>query len=408
MRKIDTSIQQAQRELTQWVEFLSTVDMPVSGSINLHQVVGNDDVNGVRLGYALMRFTECWTQLERLESVRNRVYGNRELTLTEDVLAVSQWASYLEKMGLGLDLWFEIELKLNSYIDESTYFGVQEGHIAIEAPHNWDDSFDHMLDSLIEKFQLLKEAAMTADGLRGIGDEDSIWTKQVDFLREKFDLTMRQLSMSEHHFALQRHYQHCLREEHIYSWLPNASKEGGSYMRFLIDPIMMRIDGEKEMIRNAIRQKFPDSQGTEYAIGLIERLQEGLIHYGDYDSLSQEILEGMDMDSRLASGNPDSLLGSHGGCNVIPSRDQNGHCQNLVVALARGKGRDERSFKNVLRELRRHLIDCKGTQVAVLLSDRWAPDEFEESRMDIEGHMRQGMIFIPILVSGTSLSIFSL
>lgn len=408
MRKIDTSIQQAQRELTRWVEFLSTVDMPVSGPINLHKVIGNDDVNCVRLGYALMRFTECWTQLERLENVRNRVYSNTGLSFTEHVLAVSQWALSLEEMGLGLDLWFEIAPQLNSYIDESAYFGVHQASIDIKSSNIPDNSFDHMLDSLIEKFQRLKEAAMTADGLRGIDDEDSFWTNQVDSLRENFDLTMRQLSMSEHHLALQRHYQHYLCEEHIYSWLPNASREDSSFMRFLVDPIMMRIDGEKEMIRNSIRQKFPDSQGTEYAIGLIERLQEGLIHYGDYESLFQEILDGMEMDSRLASGNPESLLGGHGGCNVIPSRGQNGQCHDLVVALARGKGRDERSFKNVLRELRRHLIECKGTQVAVLLSDRWAPDEFEESRMDIEGHMRQGMTFIPILVSGTSLSIFSI
>jgi hypothetical protein len=179
-------------------------------------------------------------------------------------------------------------------------------------------------------------------------------------------------------------------------------------MQHFLELMNMIIKGEKEMIGNAIRQKFPDSRGTEVAISLLERLQEALRHCGDYQSLSQEILTGADIDSGLTEGNSDSLPGRHGGCNMIPSSGEDGQCCDLVLALARGKGKGEQSFKNVLRKLREHLIHCKGTQVAVLLSDRWAPEEFEESRMDIEGHVRQGMIFIPVLVTETSLTIFSI
>ena len=162
------------------------------------------------------------------------------------------------------------------------------------------------------------------------------------------------------------------------------------------------------MIGNTIRQKFPENPSTGDAIRLIERLQEGLLHCGSYESLSQEILRGMDMDSGLTSRSSDSLLGGHDVFNVIPSRGQERQCCDLVLALARGKVKGEQSFKNVLRTLREHLINCKGTQVAVLLSDRWAPEEFEESKMDIEEHVRQGIIFIPVFVSGPSLTILSL
>ena len=409
MRKIDISIQQAQRELTRWVSFLSAIEISDSAQINLHQVIRNNDLNGMRLGYALMRFAECFSQLERLENVRNRVYSNSNISMESDVLAVDMWGVYLEDAGLGLNLWREIALQLNSYIDQSAYFGAHQNTMDINENYTEDKPFDYLLDSLIETFQFLKEAAMTADGLRGIDDEGAIWIDQIDSLRDNFNLTMLQISRSAHRLSLESHYQQYLRGEYIYSWLPNASKKNGAYMQYLLEPMNMLIEGEKGMIGSTIRQKFPDSGGTEDAISLLERLQEALRHYGDYQSLSQEILEGMDTDSSLASGGLESLLGSHGGCNVVPSRGQDGQCCDLVLALARGKGKGEQSFENVLRELRRHLIDCKKTKVAVLLTDRWTLEEFKESRMDIEAHVRQGVIFIPVLVSlKGSLSIFSI
>lgn len=105
------------------------------------------------------------------------------------------------------------------------------------------------------------------------------------------------------------------------------------------------------------------------------------------------------------------VLGDWGGMhsfsdvNIIPTTQSKGACCHLLLATASGSGASRRGLVGVLRQVRRHLIECFGiTRVVILLTDTWDPSKFRESRADIEAHRRGGVVFVTGVVSGRQIS----
>lgn len=108
---------------------------------------------------------------------------------------------------------------------------------------------------------------------------------------------------------------------------------------------------------------------------------------------------------------PDELTSGHlsssstSGCyNVIPNDQQAGICSDVVICHASSRGNRRRSLRNVLRDLRAHLIDCSHTsEMVFILTDTWDPAQFRESEADLKSHIRKGKQVFAGLIAGERL-----
>lgn len=137
--------------------------------------------------------------------------------------------------------------------------------------------------------------------------------------------------------------------------------------------------------------------------GIIKRIGDALRQIGNYDKLVDQIL------SSGGSWGPDSIVGSPGEVNLIPSDDMDGSCRQIVLAFAKGKGPLRFRLINVMRQVREHLIRCgdsacrnyESTRIAVVFTDLWDQKIFAESVGDLRAHHDSppGKVIIGVLVN---------
>ena len=106
-----------------------------------------------------------------------------------------------------------------------------------------------------------------------------------------------------------------------------------------------------------------------------------------YDDYCKDALSG------TASGTPVA-----GTINQIPGVP--GDCHPMLVVLINGDVSEEMSFANSMRKLRSHLIHCSETQIAIVYTNVWNPDEFEESREDLLAHQQERNLRLVVMLSG--------
>jgi hypothetical protein len=101
---------------------------------------------------------------------------------------------------------------------------------------------------------------------------------------------------------------------------------------------------------------------------------------------------------------PASGVGSRGAINLVPG-GRRSRGEKLVIGLARGRNRGARgSLRNVMKGIRKRMQESvDGTKIALVLTDLWDADVFEDSINDIELLKRQGKEFIFVLVNGRKL-----
>lgn len=160
----------------------------------------------------------------------------------------------------------------------------------------------------------------------------------------------------------------------------------------LLEEKMVQIDIEsfmKELQKNYVSNDQPNDQSklsAQLAISL-DALQNILIDV-PYERLSEEFLD----------FNTGQTLGN---INLIPANGQSAACNKFLLAIANGSGSRKTGFTSVMRQVRGHLINCYGdTKIVVLFTDIWDKRKFEESRLDIEAHRREGVVFLTGLVTG--------
>ena len=155
---------------------------------------------------------------------------------------------------------------------------------------------------------------------------------------------------------------------------------------------MVKIDIKsfmEELQKNYVSNDPPNDHlkvSAQLAISL-DALQNILIDV-PYERLSEEFLD----------FNTGQTLGN---INLIPANGQSAACNKFLLAIANGSGSKKTGFTSVMRHVRSHLINCYGdTKIVVLFTDIWDKRKFEESRLDIEAHRREGVVFLTGLVTG--------
>ena len=102
---------------------------------------------------------------------------------------------------------------------------------------------------------------------------------------------------------------------------------------------------------------------------------------------------------------PSSGIGSQGMINLVPGKKQTATCHRIILGIARGRNeRSKGSLKKVMRGLRAHLRQCgEITKIAIVTTDVWDKESFEESINDIAEYQHQGTKFLFLLISGRRL-----
>lgn len=152
----------------------------------------------------------------------------------------------------------------------------------------------------------------------------------------------------------------------------------------------MRIQSQIESIGRQL-----DNTGA--ARRILGRLQESLTQTYTYADIVREILDAAEYQSSQTLSGPNSIVGASSPINVIPATDEGGVCCDTVLALAQGTS-GKTAFKKVIKGLNKHLIRCKKTTLAILITDRWDPREFEEEFEYLDEHVAHGLAFVPVVV----------
>jgi hypothetical protein len=97
------------------------------------------------------------------------------------------------------------------------------------------------------------------------------------------------------------------------------------------------------------------------------------------------------------------IIGRQTDINIIPGVEE-GICCPLALALITIGSSNRYSFRTVMRQVRKHMIDCFNDTGAVLVvTDVWSPRLLEESLLDLDAHESRGRHILFFLVNGRNL-----
>lgn len=97
------------------------------------------------------------------------------------------------------------------------------------------------------------------------------------------------------------------------------------------------------------------------------------------------------------------IIGRQTDINIIPGVEE-GICCPLALALSTIGSPNRYSFRTVMRQVRKHMIDCFNDTGAVLvITDVWSPRLLEESLLDLDAHESRGKHILFFLVNGRNL-----
>lgn len=148
-----------------------------------------------------------------------------------------------------------------------------------------------------------------------------------------------------------------------------------------------------ESIRVSSGEDFEVNQDLK---SIIREITETILTDG-YDHFSEQLTSHQDRSGR------DPILGATRTINVIPQSSFDGSCAPLVLVVAKEKEQKFR-FKEVMRALRSHLINCAGTKTVVILTDVWQPSLLRLDEGDWRAHGKKGVNFVWLLVSDSKLT----
>ena len=98
------------------------------------------------------------------------------------------------------------------------------------------------------------------------------------------------------------------------------------------------------------------------------------------------------------------IIGRQIDINIIPGVEE-GICCPLALALSTIGSPNKYSFRTVMRQVRKHLIDCfNDTGALLVITDVWSPRLLEESLLDLDAHETRGKHILFFLVNGHNLT----
>ncbi len=186
----------------------------------------------------------------------------------------------------------------------------------------------------------------------------------------------------------------------IFSWIKSENNENQiDYIKKLYSKregeLMKNKDHLIDSIFNSISPELLDSDSSNNLRYILSRIID-VINESSYDFFSQAVTASHGQSGR------DSMVGNTSPINIVPSYDGKYlSCEEICLMVA--KGRNARSmfgFKNVIRDLRLHLLRCRNTKIVLMLHDDWDNSAVNESKLDIQHHQEFGVTFIRLLVNG--------
>jgi hypothetical protein len=125
---------------------------------------------------------------------------------------------------------------------------------------------------------------------------------------------------------------------------------------------------------------------------VLERISSAIAEIG-YDQFVDDVC------SDDFHGGSDSPVGTRQ-INLIPSR-LTGAPQPLLLAVSKGS-KKRIGFPQIMREVRKHLIDFPVTRVVIVLCDYWSPEMLDEHIGDLRAHYGKGVRFLFLMVGTPS------
>ena len=357
----------------------------------------------VRVAFAFFKYFEALASADRIQSVLTRLEGGFEPISMQRERLMARLLRDLEYIGCSHHDWEEM-LDCSLEIAHSSHLLGADGVLDATNQRAVEDS-ESALEMILDRSSLLINLLNLASATRILRVE---YVRVEEGIQRQLHAIQPELREAFEKFSgsrLPAHYRNFLNYQANPTWLFNESREDQAFSQ-LWRPYMKQIEERKEMIEDAILSQLPEAAGDLPDLpGIAGRLQEALDNFRDYGDLVDEIVGA---DWQHNAPHADALIGASEPINVIPSNGVEGPCRRVLLALAKGRGRRQGSFESVLRAVRGQLINCDCTRFVIFLTDRWAPDEFEEHRQDFEAHIRRGLVFIPILVTGETLNALSL
>jgi hypothetical protein len=164
-----------------------------------------------------------------------------------------------------------------------------------------------------------------------------------------------------------------------------------------IQKIDMHIDND--LVRSVRKLELPeDIQRDVFEVlgGL-----EGLMREHGYRSIFENNIFRNNTVGRVREA-----IGRSSDINIIPGSEA-GICCPLALAICKGESPSRPyGFRNVMRKVRSHMIDCfYDTGAVMIVTDVWSPRLLEESLGDLESHRSKGKKILFFLVNGSKLSL---
>lgn len=190
----------------------------------------------------------------------------------------------------------------------------------------------------------------------------------------------------------------------IFSWVnPDKNEHSFNYLKNLNFNSEDELMNRKINLINEVLENIPaassDSINRENLIGVLTRIVDAIRETG-FDYFSQAVI------SLRGQSGRNSMVGNSDRINIVPlSGSKYFSCEDICLMVAKGRdGRSILGFKNVMRDLRLHLLRCRNTKLVLMLHDEWDNAAINESRLDLQYHHENDVTFIRLLVNGDEIT----
>ena len=400
-RKILKDIHGFQQEADVWRRLLvSNSERLEAGRVDFlsRELVVDGEPSGFSAGYALDRLFVCAVRLRDLEHMARSFWPHRNSL--SPVLG--------QPNGQG-QTWAELEQFLRGFASTEINYRLIHREYLEHALGNDQvvSSPDRLnvIDAMAALRRFVGKASLVG------GDFSGLYALLQDPWRDLLQAAIDQLS----HEDLQRlreSVKRYLSRHGLFPWLVGEHYGDGmvsALLELAFDLARLTRWGDRMQMDRDLKDILSDFDADDElkseVASVVGRLSAVVRQIGSLDHLYDSLVDEGGQWGR------DSMVGSSGRINVVPVREgAAGQCQEILVAIARGAKRRHVGLKDVLRQVRAHLVKCGDsrcppngpTRAVILITDTWDPGIISESTEDFRAHGSSAVpkIFVGMLVNG--------
>ena len=400
-REIFKDIQGLQREADVWCRILvSNSDRLGTPAVDFlsRELFVDDEPSGFSVGYALDRVLVCAVRLRDLEHMARSFWPHRDSLAAmpdESNGPFQSWAELQEFVRGFASTEVKYRLIHREYLEHAA--GKDE---VVSPPDRLT-----VIDAMAALRRFVGKASLVG------GDFAGLYALLQDPWRDLLEGPIAQFS-DEDLKRLRDSLKRYLSRHGLFPWLVGEHYGDGMVsalleLAFGLARLTRRGDGmQLDTDLEEILSDFDaDDELKNEVASIVGRLSDVVRQIGSLDHLYDSLVD------EGGQWGHDSMVGSSGRINVIPVREgAAGQCQEILVAIARGGKRRHVGLKDVLRQVRAHLVRCGDsrcppngpTHAVILITDTWDPGIISESMEDFRAHGSSAVpkMFVGILVNG--------